>query len=363
VASLVPASLWPALHAQATGESWPPSSEPAAERLIARATREALLPLLFAEPDLPAVVRRALERHRAWERIHARRTEALLAALRRIGEALGDEPFVVLKGADYAHRLYPRPSLRPMQDLDLLVVRERMAEVARRLTAAGLRPTPTGTVTELASHHEKLFRLGDVSVDVHHSFLQRPRNRVDYVALWARRVELAAPGVAAWRLADVDALLYHAVSMAADEFYVPLLRYVDLWRMLAVSPGLADEAVARAREWGVARALYGTLRLLAWLCPEAAALGAETAAARLLGQPARRFLDRRVLPEVREYGDGPRPGRAVQLWRKFWLIDGLGRRVAFALYHGRAVWQARRVLGPAALEVSGPGPPRGAGAR
>ncbi len=339
--SLVPASLWPRLHRLASGEGWPPSSPATAARLVERATREALLPLLFAEEDLPPVVREALEQVRAWERIHARRTGILLAALRQVGAVLGAEPFVVLKGADYAHRLYPHPALRPMHDIDLLVPGDRMPHIARTLEAGGLRPTATGTVTEAASHHEKLFRLGDVSVDVHHSFVQRARNRVDYDAVWARRVPLRLPGLAAFRLDDVDALVYHAVSMAADEFSVPLLRYVDLWRMLAADPRLAAAAVDRGREWGTERALYGMFHLAGRLLPELAALGVERAAGELLGPTARRFLQAWVLPDPWEHGDGRRPGRRVQLWRKFWLIDGLGRRTAFAVYHFRTVLETR----------------------
>ena len=47
---------------------------------------------------------------------------------------------VVLKGADYMFRLYPRPELRPMRDLDILIPRRRCEALCARLRAAGLTP-------------------------------------------------------------------------------------------------------------------------------------------------------------------------------------------------------------------------------
>src|SRR5262249_22482217 len=158
---------------------------------------------------------------RALQRINTRRTDILQSAAQRVAEVLRPEPFVVLKGLDYAHRLYGDPALRPMQDIDILVPRARMETVTRALQAGGLAlvppsavwPTPAafGVATETASHHERLFRLGDVSVDVHHSFVQRSRNRVDYEAVWDRKVPFDAAELAAYRLADTDALVYHAL--------------------------------------------------------------------------------------------------------------------------------------------------------
>lgn len=117
----VPPSLWPAVHRIAAGEGWPPSSEASADLLVREAARQGLLPLLFEEDASPAVVAAALERNRAWRRIHALRAELLENALRDLEGLLTGEPWLLLKGGDYRYRLYPRPWLRPMQDIDLLV--------------------------------------------------------------------------------------------------------------------------------------------------------------------------------------------------------------------------------------------------
>jgi len=331
----------------AAGEGWPPSSGATADQFVARANTEALLPLLFADDGLPPVVADALGRVRALERLSARRSDILLAAERHVSEVLRHEPFIVLKGADYRHRLYPTPRLRPMQDIDILVPRSRMEAVSRALVTGGLSrvplsvvwqsPYPLSATGDLSSHHEQLFRLGDVSVDVHHSFVQRSRNRVDYDGVWARKVPVDTFGASAYRLADSDALVYHAISMASEEFSVPLLRYVDLWMMIRVAPGICPAAVQRAREWRVQRALYGAYRLAVRLIPELECLGPGSATPGLLRPSVRRFLDLKVLPDPWEHGDGREPGRAVQIWRKLCLIDALRYRATFGLYHAYAL--------------------------
>lgn len=340
--TVVPPSLWPAVHRLAAREEWPPSSKTAADRLVAHAAPEGLLPLLFAEPEPPPVLAAALERNRAWHRLYARRAEILLEATRALCDLLRDEPFVLLKGSDYRHRLYPRPELRPMQDIDLLVPRDRFAAACRRLEEAGLRPGfPGGASTRVPSYPERSFLLGEVVVEVHHSFVQRIRHRIDYDAVWERRQPLEAGAFRAQRLSDEDALAYHALSLAKDEFSVPLVRYVDLWLMVRDRQELVERAAHRAREWHATRALYGTFRQASRLFPEMRTENLEAVAADLVTGPGRRFLDRWVLPAPEERGKTGRAWRARQLWRKLWLIDDPWRRGAFALHHGYASLMGR----------------------
>lgn len=334
----LPPSLWPVVHLSAAKEGWPPSCDEAADRLVAQAGREGLLPLLFEDGGLPPVVTAALDRHRAWQPLAARRAEILLQALDSVADLLGEEPFVLLKGADYMRRLYPRPDLRPMQDVDLLVPRARIDAVCRRLREGGLNPRPVRRAeARVASYYERAFTLGDVVVEVHHSFVQRVRHRIDYDAVWERRVPWEGSGRGAARLCDVDALAAHALAMAKDEFSVPLVRYVDLWLMLRPDPGLLEGAAQRAREWKAVRALYGALRQACRMLPELRTAEREAVAGRLLSAPVRSFLDRWVLPGIEEQGRAGVVTRPLQLWRKFWLMDDLPRRIGFGLYHGYAV--------------------------
>lgn len=340
----LPASLWPLVQRAAGGGAWPPSSEAAAEAFLAQATRHRLLPLLYeCQEGMPPAVGAALQAHRAWLRVHGRRTALLREALPRLAAALAGEPFVLLKGADYRHRLYPHPDLRPMDDVDILVPRERMDEVCARLASVGLRPGfPAGPVSRVPSYHERVFEWDGVIVEVHHSFIQRPRHRIDYAAVWGRRLSLEAEGWRGARLDDADGLAYHALSLSVDAFAVPLIRYVDLWLLLRRAPEALERAAARAREWQAVHAFYGAFRQAFRLFPELQTAERAAVVEGLLRAPARAFVDRFVLPRPREHGRERQVGRGLQLWRKFWLMDNLRRRAGFALHHVYAAAAGRR---------------------
>jgi hypothetical protein len=339
----LPVSLWPALHALTTPEPWPPESA-GAERFVAEAVRQDLLPLLFAQDGLPAPVRAALEPHRMSWRLQAARTKLRIEAQRTLCAVLEGEPLLFLKGADFMHRLYPRPELRPMQDIDLLVPADRMGVVCKRLERHGLRPYfPGAPATRVATHHERAFYLDDVLVEVHQRFIQSPRHRIDYDGIWRRRVPLATAVPPAARLDDVDALAYQALTMAIDQFVVPLLRCVDFWLLARVAPGIVGAAAARAREWHIAHAFYGALRHTARAFPEFLAPEIEAAMDTVVTPREQRFIDRWVLPAGLARGRDTR--RAMGLWRKFWLMDSADHRVAFLLSHARASvggWLATR---------------------
>jgi hypothetical protein len=205
---------------------------------------------------------------------------------------------------------------------------------------------PAGPAARLPSYHERVLRLGEVVVEVHHSFVQRVRHRIDYEAVWARRAPVAWPGARVFRLDDADALAYHALSLAIDEFSVPLVRYVDLWLLLEAAPGVLEAAAERARSWRTVRAVYGALRQLFRLLPELRTQDRVAVASALLAAPTRRFLDSLVLPRIEDHGRGKNMSRAVELWRKLWLLDNPWRRIRFGLYQARAVlvgcWSAWR---------------------
>ena len=339
----LPESLLLAVHVASSDRPWPPAGDVEADRFLAQAGREGLLPLLFAAAGLPASVARALDRARAHERLAEARAEILTRALHEVEGLMDGEPFVAIKGADYMWRLYARPALRPMQDIDILVPSARIDAVCERLEHGGLRRRPPVRPARAApSYYERAFLLGDVVVEVHQSFLQRSRHTIDYDAVWARRRPLPSLGPSAARLDDADAVAYHALAMAKDEFTVPLIRFLDLKLMLDAAPDLLPPALARAQEWTAQRAMFGALHLARRLFPGWG--GDELGAAEhaLLGPLRRRFLARFVLPTDAERGRAGVVTRGRQLWRKFWLMDGPSRRVAFAGEHAAALVLGRR---------------------
>jgi hypothetical protein len=344
---LVPTSIWAAVHRLANRREWPPASPDEARRFIEQANLDGLLPLLFEAPDLPSVVSSALIPFRALRHAFVRRAEVFDELTAKLLAVMADEPFVVFKGSDYRHRLYPRPDLRPSQDIDVLIPLDRAAPLTARFEAAHfLRYFSEGARGHLRHYNEFAFDLGGALVELHTSLNYRLRVPIDYEAVWRRRIPFEAGRLRAFRLSDSDALIFHAVNNAKDEFSAPLIRYVDLWLLLRDgAPGL-EQAAEDARRWGVGRALYGTLELGRRVVPELDTPQVRAVLKSLLPARTRRFLDRRVLFDPGVEAAGHVRGRAVQLWRKFWLIETPWRRLAYVGYHlyasvAAALWALR----------------------
>jgi hypothetical protein len=353
--TVIPPSFWPSAYEWTTGAVWPPATAEEASLFLDRCSRHGLLPLLFAASDLPPALEEARHGARGWQRILDARARKFHEATVEICRILGDEPAMLLKGSDYAHRLYPSAALRPMQDVDVLVPIDRIDAVCDRLTAAGLVREVAAGVKRDPAYHERILVLGKILVEVHHSFVQRPRHRVDYEALWRRGVSIEVGGRSALRLDDVDALTYHALCMAMDEFRVRLVRYVDLGLLLRQRHGIAMAAAERAREWQTARALYGALSLGCRLFPELRTDDVRAAMDHLLPAATRRFVDRWVLPAPSDLARYGRRSRLLQLWRKALLMDTPRRRLAFALEHAVSSWRYRgSVVGPPAASDAPP---------
>ena len=332
----LPRSFWPTLYRLTGGDQWPPTTDPQAESLIARAVREGLLSLLLSEASLPPAVARAAAKFQALDRTNRLRVRVFEDSLKELAALLADEPIIVLKGTDYAYRLYSAPHLRPRQDIDILVRRDHAAAITLRLRQAGFKlHYPAGAVSRVPAYHEAVFEVGNATIEVHHSFVQRARNRVDYEGVWNRAKPWSGFDSRLLQLDDVDALIYHSINMNSDQFATPLFRHLDVWLMLRDREDILPAAVARAREWATRRALYGALRQTSRYFEELRTPAVENAMQELLPRRTRSFLDRHVLPDP--WRPRRRYGRAGQLWRKFCLIDDGLLRGAFALYHVYAV--------------------------
>jgi hypothetical protein len=328
----LPPAFWPTIYRLAVGESWPPQNDLQAQRFMARVVPEGLLSLLLAELSLPPAVLAATRKLQALERTNVLRAKVFEESLRMVADRLDGERIIVLKGTDYAYRFYPAPHLRPRQDIDILVPRERAAAVNASLKMAGFRQHfKAGAVSRLPTYHEAVFEVGNATVEVHHSFIQRARNRIDYDGVWKRAKTWSGFEPRLLRLDDVDCLLYHAINMGSDQFSSPIFRHLDVWLMLRNREDILPAAVSRAREWATSRALYGALRQTSRYFRDFQTPRIEEAMEQLLTRQTRAFLDRRVL--IDPWMPRIRYGRAGQLWRKFWLIDNPLHRAAFAFYH------------------------------
>jgi|SRR5581483_3466924 len=333
----LPPSLWPALHRIATGRPWPPRTASDANAFVVEAKLQFLLPLLCETRGLPSLVTETLDSYRAIERLTEARASILENDLQRVLAVLAGEDVVLLKGSDYGHRVYDRPALRPMADTDLLVPSSRIEDVSARLEAAGFHRSFHGSPAwRLKSAHEYVFTTEQTMIEVHQSFIQRARATIDYEALWKRRVPMAGFPANVFRLHDVDAVAYHALSMGIDEFQERLIRDVDLWLLLRRLPVPLQAVADRVSEWSCRHALFGALTIAATLFPDLHSDEYDRVRASLIPARRQRFLENRILPDVfRRRYDSP-PGRIRQLWRKFWLMDSMRLRTAFAFHHAYA---------------------------
>ena len=142
----------------------------------ALAETHGLAPLLYEharqhELPIPTPVRRELQglvlRHE-----HANRVR--LGVLREILQTLASReiPAIVLKGGALAYVLYPRPGLRPMRDLDILIGHDRARESQQVLSELGF-SVPTQAPSPFLERHHHLPNAGlqrdglFVSVELH----------------------------------------------------------------------------------------------------------------------------------------------------------------------------------------------------
>lgn len=334
----LPASLWPALFRSISSAPWLGASKDEASAFVRACIRHRLLSLLLEESSLPDPIRAALPLTRAVQLVQIERTQLQLRALARLASVLEDEPYVLLKGCDYAFRLYPRPELRPMADIDFLIPRERIEAVAERLRAAGARQEfPAGPASRLRSYGEMTFVLDEVTIEPHHAFTQRARNSINYNEIWRDRVPFSAGAIRAFRLSDEDAILHAAISMASEYFDLPMIRYLDLYLLLDGSGVDLADLARRAREWRIRRPLFSALHQTSVVFPELRPK-VEPMLHCLLSERERRFLIGRLLPPPLSY---TKATRRDQLWRKFHLIDGYSARLSFLLYHSYAAVAGR----------------------
>jgi hypothetical protein len=313
---------------------WPPSDVTEATRFIQFADRERLFPLLLEEPAHPGAIAEALPRFSALGALHRKKYELSREAMIRLIDVAGPNSFAVLKGSDYRFRLYSKPVLRPLADIDFLVPRRDVHRVARNLAEAGHEQVHASHGASWSpGFHEYQCVIEHMNAELHHAFMQPIRARIPYEAIWQRREPFEGDGYNAFRLDFVDSMLHHAVSLAKDEFSATLIRYVDMYLFVRHPACNLLAVVESAREWQTEAALYGALQLTRSLFPEAHDGAVNTAMSALLTKRRRTFLSGKVLPDPRLEASGHLHGRLTQLWRKFWLMDVMWRRFAFFAVH------------------------------
>ena len=183
----------------------------------------------------------------------------LLAALRRRGI-----PTMLLKGGALVRTVYVGPGRRLMADLDLLVPTPWWAEAQVALAAAGGVLQPALTLASGSRfYHERTYRTrAGALIDLHRTVTAWPLFRIDHAAMFARALMVEEGAVGLLVPAPEDLFISLVVHAAQDGYALPLRAVID--GMALAASGTLDSAalVARAREWGAARATATWLHVL-----------------------------------------------------------------------------------------------------
>ncbi|MHB1414174.1 MAG: nucleotidyltransferase domain-containing protein, partial [Chloroflexota bacterium] len=192
--------------------------------------------------------------------------------LRRTLDALqgeGLEP-IVLKGAALAYTAYPKPFLRTMGDIDLLLPREQVARASQTLQKIGLRANDVGPRTD---HHLPMHYMsaGQLGVELHYDVLPASNPfAVNVEDLRSRSQAATLAHVSARVLSPADALHLACVHMSYAHRYraLPLRTLTDIMAITTSYRGKLDWDLflAAAKSSRTAGAVYWPLVLSqAWL--------------------------------------------------------------------------------------------------
>jgi Uncharacterised nucleotidyltransferase len=201
---------------------------------------------------------------------NAARNALLYSDLKELLLAFGQEKIAVigLKGAVLAEIVYPHRALRPMWDIDLLVRRERLADVESQLLSMGYAVDASTREYHREHHYHLAFTKGaSPSIEIHWH-VQRPASpfRIDIDTLWERSRET--------RIAGVEALVFsveHLVLHLCQHFWKhylaggvrPLCDVSEVAKCYCDSIDWTEVARASS-DWGMNSCSY----LVLWLAQE-----------------------------------------------------------------------------------------------
>lgn len=249
------------------------------ETLRALAIRLRVGPLLFsrlAERGLScAVPPEIMDRLRKRYERNAHQVLKIYAELHKLARALQDDhiPIIVLKGAYLASEVYDNIALREMNDLDILVHRSDLAQVAKTMTTLGYTPLHSFSIEpelcwemKWGLHHlPRFMKPNAAGVDVHLN-ITPPDMGYSIVAdeLWERAQPATIAGADVLGLAPEDLLLHLAMHTAYQHNFAMGLRpSCDIAAVVRrYEESIRWEHVQqRAERWGWRRGAHLAFRL------------------------------------------------------------------------------------------------------
>ena len=199
------------------------------DTVLEKAERSGIGPLVFKHlknsaktGQVPGPILEQFEALYYWTAVH---NEDLLERLRDALHALDREriPVIVLKGAMLATQVYPKPALRTMGDIDLLVPAHHLAQADRVIQSLGYVQRDTGFLSaeEYRLRHHHLNPLmtedGRFVIELHHHIVP-PTSSIQLPIddLWQRSNPAQIASVPTRILGREDVLLHLCLHLCAD---------------------------------------------------------------------------------------------------------------------------------------------------
>ncbi len=186
----------------------------------------------------------------------AARNLMLASELKGILQAFEERqlPCAPLRGLALAERLYGDITTRPMGDLDLLVRKADLPEVASILRGLGFSEMDRRPGFAQAFYYTLKFfkeRHGWIIVEPHWTLAYPPFvDRIDMEGVWERCVRGRVVGIETWLLAPEDLLLHLCLHLTHHDAAAPLLWLYELDRLVREERETLDwsRVVSLARE-------------------------------------------------------------------------------------------------------------------
>ncbi|NNB85169.1 nucleotidyltransferase family protein [Corallococcus exiguus] len=232
-----------------------------------------------------------------------------LVHFKRIVDQLEGRKILLLGGAAFAEALYPHVGFRPVLDIQVLVRRMDVDGFAGYLSNHEFVPEEDTTNSGAA----RVVSDGRTPIHLYADVLGANR-REQLAGIFERARPMKVYGQSIFRPELEDALLLTALDQAHHGYDVPWLSFVDLRELITGAtwmggvysrPMDVPALLSRAEAFGLERALYTSLAIVARLFPEAEAQA--TAAFPPLRRATRELLDRGVVGPVST------PGRSSAL--------------------------------------------------
>jgi hypothetical protein len=268
--------------------------------------------------QLPEKMREHLDAARAVSSLHERTVRWEVNRLERVLAHL-NAPVVLLKGAAYVMAGLPPARGRLYSDVDILVPKERLAEVESTLLTKGWETTRPDRYDQRyyriwmhelppLQHSERM-----TALDVHHAILPETGRLHPDSALLLDSAQFVS-GTCFKVLAPADMILHSAAHMFQDGELAGSLRDLtdldDLLRYFGGRDGFWEELVTRARRLGLLRPLFYALHYAQQILDTPVRPAVQVAVKKAGGPPALvlhimdALVDRALVPTASENASG-----------------------------------------------------------